>query len=762
MSATNIIVNDETPRRQYVAAASQTNFDFPFPLFAAGDLQVYLTPAGNVADDTADLLTLTTDYTVTGTDTQDSAVVVLNTGATAGDIITIIRVVDIARTSDYQIAGDLLAETINREQDTEIMIHQQLRADIDRSIRLPITSTVSLDPIPDLEAGQYLRINDTATGFELNAGTNANQAAAVETQTLASGQTSVVFTSAVSPAAFYISGPDVDAGRLTLGDDYTVTTATKTVTLTQSYPAGTKLVMVYVDGAADLYSVSAGEVSYAPSGTGAVTTTVESKLRETVSVKDFGAVGDGVTDDSVAIDAALAHCRSTNQTLYFPKGDYYMTTPTTVGAAVSILGESERNTQIKPDFATFAYVFEFNTTNVVSQRISNLSIYGPTQYDTLNGGIKADPAYVMRFDHLRLRNLTNPLYLLDSWGTHLSNIRMSYVDDPITMGIPNGSSIRDVYIQRFTGNGIKMIDGLSPKLDNIILEYGVSSATGIYLQATHSAIVENVYTEGDMGTDILISFKNQRACLNTTINGCWFNSAATSIIKATSYRGLEIDNIVMQTPVATKLIDFTGRTYYDSPVYVGYVCQVDQNANGFIGDVRDTGQTLIPLSTDNRSIILTKPHPSRGDYTDADLNNIANYTVFDASGWYPYYKGSIYQGDQSLWNKGYTGYFVDRTIDRFPVYSKEPCTAQIQASFIATESVGNCGYLMRVRNLTNGYDADQSGFSGQGTTGGAAIQFTGTIPLEPGENDVYLYLIRTANDGGTTTLSETSVSMRDY
>lgn len=95
------------------------------------------------------------------------------------------------------------------------------------------------------------------------------------------------------------------------------------------------------------FAASSGSslVGYLPQGANAVATTVQAKLYESVSVMDFGAVGDGTTDDTTAVQNALSYAATANAPLYIPEGTYLLTAAITVSSAnrINILGAGRRN-----------------------------------------------------------------------------------------------------------------------------------------------------------------------------------------------------------------------------------------------------------------------------------------------------------------------------------------------------------------------------------------------------------------------------------
>lgn len=62
------------------------------------------------------------------------------------------------------------------------------------------------------------------------------------------------------------------------------------------------------------------QMTYNQGGTGAVTRILTARLRDYVSIQDFGAVGDGVTDDSAAVQAAADYCVASGRALCAPAG----------------------------------------------------------------------------------------------------------------------------------------------------------------------------------------------------------------------------------------------------------------------------------------------------------------------------------------------------------------------------------------------------------------------------------------------------------
>jgi hypothetical protein len=126
------------------------------------------------------------------------------------------------------------------------------------------------------------------------------------------------------------------------------------LTFTAAPPLNSAIEIKVPVNVTSLTNTDSSQIIYNQGGTGAVTTNVKAKLQETVSVKDFGAVGDGVTDDTAAIQAAIdANIQSI---IYIPEGIYKITSPLVLDTNVFIQGDvfNAGGTQIAPyDCAAF-------------------------------------------------------------------------------------------------------------------------------------------------------------------------------------------------------------------------------------------------------------------------------------------------------------------------------------------------------------------------------------------------------------------------
>lgn len=137
-------------------------------------------------------------------------------------------------------------------------------------------------------------------------------------------------------------------------------------------------------------------VGFLQSGTGAIARAVQAKLRDSLSVADFGAVGDGVTDDTAAIQAAVLVARLVGKGTYFPTPTvfYKITAPINAGGSCHWIGESGASTIIRNLAGAGAPVFTFDSTGSLGPyvlehlRIGGAGCIGSTSTPTsFNGTI---------------------------------------------------------------------------------------------------------------------------------------------------------------------------------------------------------------------------------------------------------------------------------------------------------------------------------------------------------------------------------------
>jgi parallel beta-helix repeat protein len=137
------------------------------------------------------------------------------------------------------------------------------------------------------------------------------------------------------------------------------------------------MVYNFPDGTGISAVVDACAVEYDPPFTGSVPYPVCEKLEQYVSVKDFGAVGDGVADDTAAIQAAIDEANG----VFFPSGDYLVNDQIDLKSDLLLFGEG--GSKIVLDAGVTPYVLRGSATNNVTIRDLEIEGNGESGFSTV-------------------------------------------------------------------------------------------------------------------------------------------------------------------------------------------------------------------------------------------------------------------------------------------------------------------------------------------------------------------------------------------
>lgn len=314
-------VQTTTSRADYTGNGITTAFTVPFYFLDNTHITVLRT---QISTGVITTLTLTTDYTVTGAGVSAGGTVTMISAPTTDQKVSILRNVPLTQLVHYVPNDPFPAATHEQALDQLTMETQQLNEAVSRALVLPANTpsgTVS-SSLPTPSASKLIGWNSTGTGLQ-----NVDQASLVTSVAYGTANGDIFSGNGVQTAFVLTANPgalnnlDIAISGVTQrpGIDYTWTSGT-TVTFTSAPPAGTNNILIRYMQALALSNGAASSTSYVPSGAGAVTRSVQDKLREYVSVKDFGAVGDGVTNDTAAFTAAQA----ASDRIIIPPGTYLL------------------------------------------------------------------------------------------------------------------------------------------------------------------------------------------------------------------------------------------------------------------------------------------------------------------------------------------------------------------------------------------------------------------------------------------------------
>ncbi len=282
-------------RNEYTANAGQTVFNYTFKIFENTDLNVYVTPAGQECTG-ADL---TTAYIVDNGTIGDPAggFITLNTPTGQDDLVTIVLNVPSSRTIDYQNNGDFRPDTVNDDFDRVVSIAKKTEERVSRTLQFSqcLQNSDSLS-LPTPEPGKAMLWNADKTGLENFTPSTGN---AIDPSEDLGSYTNYEFDTVANAKIGLTIGGQV----VTLKENDVIRIKERESALFD---------VITGTGTANGYNIIAHS---------ALDLSFSLRVPNSANVKEFGAIGDDITDDTGAIYTAITFGV---QEVIFPEGVYFL------------------------------------------------------------------------------------------------------------------------------------------------------------------------------------------------------------------------------------------------------------------------------------------------------------------------------------------------------------------------------------------------------------------------------------------------------